>query len=240
MLLRLENSYNSMAANMRHLERIANNLANVNTVGYRQDRIFTEVLKEEIDAESAPHSTRRMHQYADHRTGSMESTGNPLDVAINGEGFFVVNNPETGESHYTRAGRFVLNEDGVLQTPNGLVVDGSSGQIDFPPEGGDIEIRRNGDILFFDQLLGSLRVVQFDDPSQLKRIDDASFLAGDQIPQDIEEPAIIQGQVEMSNVNALVAMTELIENSRLFESQQKAMRTIDLYLQRATRELARF
>ena len=240
MLLRLENSYNSMAANMRHLERIANNLANANTVGYRQDRMFTEVLNEEIDAEGAPHSTRRMHQWADHRTGSMEATGNPLDVALDGDGFFVVNNPETGASEYTRAGRFMLNQDGTLQTPTGLIVEGTSGPIEFPPDGGNIQIRKNGDVMVDDRLMGTLKVVRFENPNQLERIDNASFLAGDQFPEDIENPSIIQGQVESSNVNALVAMTDLIQNSRLFESQQKAMRTIDLYLQRATRELARF
>lgn len=240
MLLRLENSYNSMAANMRHLERIANNLANANTVGYRQDRIFTEVLNEQIDAEGGPVSTRRMTQWADHRAGGLETTGNPLDVAIDGEGFFVLNNPETGESQYTRAGRFLLNEDGALQTAGGLFVEGATGAIELPPEGGDIEIRKNGDVLHNGQLMGSLRVVQFDNPEQLQRIDSASFVANGQIPQDIDDPSVLQGRVEMSNVNALTAMTELIENSRLFESQQKAMRTIDLYMQRATRELARF
>ncbi len=240
MLLRLENSYSSMAANMRHLERIANNLANANTVGYRQDRIFTEVLNEEIDDEGGPRSTRKMEQWADHRSGSMEATGNPLDVALNGEGFFVLTNPDTGATHYTRAGRFVVDADGVLQTPNGLFVEGSSGPIDFPQEAGDVEIRKNGDILHNGDLMGTLRVVRFSNPEQLERANDATFLAGDQFSEEIEEPSVIQGQVESSNVNALVAMTELIENSRLFESQQKAMRTIDQYLQRATRELGRF
>lgn len=240
MLLRLENSYNSMTANMRHLERVANNLANVNTVGYRQDRIFTEVLKEEVDVESAPNSTRRMQQWADQRAGSMETTGNPLDVALNGEGFFAVTNPQTGESQYTRAGNFVVSEDGVLQTPKGFIVEGSTGQIEFPPDSSNIEIRRNGEILSDDRLVGTLRVVQFDDPSQLERIDAASFAAGAQMPEEMEEPSIIQGQLEMSNVDAIVAMTELIENSRIFETQQKAVQTIDQYLQRATRELSRF
>ncbi len=240
MLHRLENSYNSMAANMRHLERIANNLANANTVGYRQDRVFTEVLKEEIDEEGGPLSTRKLNQWSDQSTGSMDVTGNPLDVALDGEGFFVLTHPETGESQYTRAGRFVLSEDGALQTPKGMLVEGASGQIDFPPQGGDIEISRNGDVMLNGELMGTLRVVKFDAPDQLKRADDASFFAGDQIPEEINEPSILQGQVESSNVDAVVAMTELIENSRIFETQQKAMRTIDEYLQRVTRELGRF
>lgn len=240
MLLRLENSYSSMAANMRHLERIANNLANANTVGYRQDRFFTEVLNEKIDDEGSPISARKMHQWADHRTGSMEQTGNPLDVALDGEGFFVVTDPNTGNTQYTRAGRFVLNEDGELQTPNGLLVEGSNGPLTLPPEAGTIDIRRNGDVLLDGEEMGTLRVVTFADPAKLERVDDASFSASGQFPEDMDNPSIVQGQVELSNVNALVAMTELIENSRLFETQQRAMRTIDLYLQRATRELARF
>ena len=134
----------------------------------------------------------------------------------------------------------MLNQDGTLQTPTGLIVEGTSGPIEFPPDGGNIQIRKNGDVMVDDRLMGTLKVVRFENPNQLERIDNASFLAGDQFPEDIENPSIIQGQVESSNVNALVAMTDLIQNSRLFESQQKAMRTIDLYLQRATRELARF
>lgn len=225
---------------MRHLERIANNLANANTVGYRQDRMFTEVLNEEIDAEGAPSSDRLMQQFTDHRMGSLDATGNPLDVAIDGEGFFVLNNQETGDTQYTRAGRFMMGEDGTLRTPQGHIVEGTAGSIDFLPEGGTIDIRRNGDVVQDGQLLGTLRVVRFEDSSQLERLDDSSFLAGEQFAEDLEDPSVLQGQVEMSNVNALVAMTELIENSRLFETQQKAMRTVDLYLQRVTRELARF
>ncbi len=229
-----------MAANMRHLERIANNLANANTVGYRQDRIFTEVLNEEIDAEGSPRSTRLMNQWADQRTGSIDTTGNPLDVALDGDGYFVLINPETGVEQFTRAGRFVVNEEGVLTTPGGLLVDGANGQIDFPPEGGNVEIRRNGDVLQNGEYIGALRVVRFDNPEKLSRADDASFFAGDQFPEEIDDPSVLQGQLETSNVDVVVAMTELIENARLFESQQRSMQAIDQYLQRATRDLSRF
>ena len=229
-----------MAANMRHLERIANNVANANTVGYRRDRIFTEVLNERIDDEGAPRSLRRMDQWADQQAGSLERTGNELDVALEGDGFFVFTNPETDVETFSRAGQFLLDENGKLRTSAGLLVEGISGPIELPPEAGDIEIRKNGDIIHEGRLMGTLRVVRFDDPATLERLDGASFLAGDQFPEDIDEPLVRQGHLEMSNVNVIDAMTDLISNSRLYETQQRALQTINQKLQRVTRELARF
>lgn len=240
MLLRLENSFNSMTANVRDVERIANNIANANTVGFRQDRYFTEVLDERLDAEGSPRSTRAITQFSDQTLGTLERTDNPLDVALDGKGFFVVSDPETGAEHFTRAGNFMIDEEGGLRTASGLVVMGASGPIELPPDGGQVDIRRNGDILHNGNLVGTLRVVQFDNPESLQRLDGASYMAGNQTPEDVEEPSIVQGHLESSNVNAIDAMTELITQSRLFEAQQKALRSTDLYLQRVTRELARF
>ena len=240
MLLRLENSYLSMAANMRHLERIANNVANANTVGYRKDRYFTEVLNEEIDDEGSPRSTRSISQWADHRPGSLERTANPFDVALEGEGFFVVTDPQTGAQLYTRAGQFLQDEDGVLRNSEGHIVEGQNGPIVIPPNAENIEIHRNGDLFVDKHLIATFRVVQFPNLATLERIEGASFAASDQTLSEVEDPLIRQGHLEMSNVNAIEAMTDLISNSRLFETQQRALRTIDLQLQRVTRELARF
>ena len=229
-----------MTANVRDVERIANNIANANTVGFRQDRYFTEVLNERLDAEGSPRSTRAITQFSDQKTGTLDRTDHPLDVALDGRGFFVVSDPETGAEQFTRAGNFMLDEEGGLRTTTGLVVMGASGPIELPPDGGQIDIRRNGDILHNGNLVGTLRVVQFENPESLERLDGASFMAGNQIPEEVDEPSIVQGHLESSNVNAIDAMTELITHSRLFETQQKALRTTDLYLQRITRELARF
>ena len=108
MLLRLENAFNAMTSGMRQVERVANNLANANTIGYRQDRMFTEVLREQIDDEGSPVSTRRLDQWVDASPGSYEWTENPLDVGIKSDGFFVVEDPKTGQELYTRGGRFTL------------------------------------------------------------------------------------------------------------------------------------
>ena len=240
MLLRLENSYNSMAASMRELERVANNLANSNTVGYRKTRYFTEVLDEQLDAEGSPRSTRSIQQWSDQSRAELKRTDGPLDVAIDGDGFFVVTDPESGEASYTRGGQFTLDNDRTLRTITGLLVEGANGPIDIPQEAASIEIRKNGEILADGQLIGAIRVVQFEEPNNLIQYQEASFLSGEQIPEDIEEPNVIQGHLEMSNVNVVNAMVELVQHSRLYEMQTKALRTIDLYLQRSGRELSRF
>ena len=240
MLLRLQNSYNSMAASMRELERISNNLANSNTIGYRKTRYFTEVLDEQIDSEGSPRSTRSIQQWSDQSRAELKRTDNPLDVAINGDGFFAVSDPESGETSYTKAGQFTLDNDRTLRTVNGLFVEGTNGPIDIPQEAATIEIRKNGEILADGQLVGAIRVVQFEDPDSLIQHQGASFLPGEQIPEDIEEPEIIQGHLEMSNVDVVSEMVQLVQHSRLYEMQTKALRTIDLYLQRSGRELGRF
>ncbi|MBX2820343.1 MAG: flagellar hook-basal body protein [Rhodothermaceae bacterium] len=240
MLLRLENSYNSMAASMRELERIANNLANSNTVGYRKTRFFTEVLNEEIDADGSPRSARSLQQWNDQSAAELQRTDSALDVAIDGEGFFVISDPETGETSYTRAGQFVLDNDSTIRTINGMLVEGTNGPIDIPQETTTIDIRKNGEVLADGQPVGAIRVVQFENPDNLTQFQDASFLPGDQIPEDMEDPQLMQGHLEMSNVNVVNAMVELVQHSRLYEMQTKALRTTDLYLQRVGRDLSRF
>ena len=93
MLLRLQNSYHSMSGNMRELDRIANNLANSNTVGFRRTRFFTEVLNEQLDSEGSPVSNRLISQWNDQAKAELKPTDNPLDVALDGEGFFVLYDP---------------------------------------------------------------------------------------------------------------------------------------------------
>ncbi len=239
MLLRLQNAASSMAALAQEQERLSNNLANANTAGFKRDRVFVEALNERLDAELAPRSDRRHLQWADGQQGRLESTGNPLDVAINGEGFFVVNDDDGGE-RYTRAGHFVVGADRTLRTVEGLEVQGQGGPLQIPEDATDIIIGRGGRIEAGGQQLGRLRVVNVDNPMQLQRLDGASFAADGVEVNDMEDPTILQGHVEMSNVNPVEAMTDMISNFRLFESQQRMLRTSDELLGRITRDLGSF
>lgn len=227
-----------MSEMQRHQERVANNLANANTVGYKRDRLFASALNERLDVEGAPRSDRRFEQGHDRSTGAFEETGNPLDVALDDEGFFVTQNEATGAQRFTKAGHFVVDNEGTLRTSGGLQVMGEGGPIQLPIDsGGAVEISKSGVIRVGEQRVGTLRVVTFEDPQQLRRAEGAAFAADGATPTEVETPTVRQGFVETSNVNPVTEMTDMIEHFRLFESQQKALRSADSMLSRATRDL---
>ncbi len=241
MLLRLQNAYASMTEMMRRQEQSANNLANAGTVGYKRDRTFTEALNERLDEEFAPRSERAATQWAELAPGSLESTGNPLDVALGGDGFFALLDEASGASRYTRAGRFTLDSDGMLRDPMGFAVEGENGPIQIPPGSGDIKISKNGDIQAGQQLVGRLRIVRFENPLQLSRLDGAAFDAGNMEPLNVDSsPVVRQGFVETSNVDPVREMTDMIAHFRLFESQQKSLQATDQVLGNITRDLGKF
>ena len=240
MLIRLQNSFASMTQMVREQERTSNNLANAGTLGYKRDRTFTEALNERLDAEAAPRSDRFARQWADLEQGAVEKTGNPLDLALNGGGFFVVRDEATGAERYTRAGRFLLDEGGTLRTPAGLAVEGESGPIQVPPTSGPVEISETGEVRAGRETVGRLRVVDFENPMQLQRLDGSMFVANGARPADAEGVAVMQGYVETSNVDPIGEMTDMITQFRLFESQQKALHTTDQVLGAITRDLAKF
>jgi flagellar basal-body rod protein FlgF len=238
MLLRLENAAAAMNALQHDQERVANNLANANTTGFKRDRFFTEALNERMDAENAPRSDRRLRQANDMSAGALKQTGNPLDVALGGDGFFETQ-PEGGnESHYTRAGHFVVGQEGTLRTPNGKQVMGEGGAIQIPVDAEEeINIAKDGTMTAGDREIGTLKVVTVDDPAQLERRQGASFLAGDAAPEPMEDPIVLQGKVEMSNVSPIEEMTDMIETSRQYEAQQRSLQTTNDVLSRATQDL---
>ncbi len=229
-----------MHAMIREQERVANNLANVNTVGYKRDRTFTEALDEYLDEEGAPRSERRSSQWADLGQGALESTGNPLDVALDGKGFFVFSDDDTGAAVYARAGHLTLDAEGTLRDLAGRSVEGEGGPIQLPPSGGAIEISKNGEIRQGGQVVGTLRVVTFENPGQLQRLDGAAFDAAGMEPETAENPVVLQGYVETSNVDAVREMADMITFYRQFESQQKMIQTTDQILGAVTRELGKF
>jgi flagellar basal-body rod protein FlgF/flagellar basal-body rod protein FlgG len=240
MLLRLENAAAAMNALRRNQERVANNLANANTTGYKRDRFFTEALNERLDAQGAPRSDRRVRQANDMSAGALKDTGNPFDVALGGDGFFVTR-PEGGNArHYTRAGHFVVGSEGTLRTPGGKAVLGEGGAIQVPVEAeGKVNIAKDGTITMGDTQVGRLRVVQFNNPEQMERTQGAAFVANGATPETMEDPTVLQGKVETSNVSPIAEMTDMIETSRHYDAQQKAIRTTNEVLSRATQDLGR-
>lgn len=222
------------------LEILANNVANVNTSGYKEDlpifRLYddtptdqnldnnnqTHRLKQEISPYAPPFAVR-----TNFSTGSIRSTGNPLDLALNGNGFFTV---QTAEGvRYTRQGNFRLNENGVLVTQNGDSVLGQGSEIII--DGREITVGSDGTIEVDGDIIDQLRLVHFDDLTQLQKVSHTMFKPADGLGPDIElnadDTTVNQGFLELSNVNAIRAMTDMIEALRVSEAYQKVIHSAD-------------
>ncbi len=239
MLLRLRNAAASMAELSQRQDRVAGNLANANTVGYRRDQAFATALRERIDIEGAPQSTREAGQVADVAPGALLETGGTLDLALDGEGFFAVQGAD-GRTRYTRAGEFRMADDGTVRSPQGhalLRADGSP--LTLPPSGGEIAVSTAGEVSVGGLPIGQVQVVTVDAPGQLARLDGATFDAAGAAARP-SQARVRQGFLEGSNVDAVGEMVDLMAHVRLFESQQKALRTTDDTLGAVTRDLGTF
>jgi flagellar basal body rod protein FlgG len=239
MLHRLRNAAASMGELAHRQDRVANNLANANTVGFQRDRAFGRALDERLDFERTPQSIRVAGQWADQTLGALQETGNPLDLALTGDGFFAVQTP-AGETRYTRAGEFLMDADGTVRSAQGNTLLDTEGQpLVLPPTGGDIAVMTSGEVRVGRTAVGRIQIVAFEDPAAMTRVDAATFTA-DGLAQRPPETDVRQGFLESSNVNAVTEMADLITHVRLFETQQKSLRTTDEVLAGVTRDLGAF
>ena len=234
--LKLTELKNTMIAQTHKNSVVANNLANVNTTGFKRDVMFFEVLKKNETPEV------QMKVETDFSQGPLRQTNNPLDLAISGRGFFTI---DTGDGEaYTREGHFTVDEGGILKTSDGNPVLGRGGWINLSIDGikvGEVTINTRGEIFMGDELIDTLKITDFDSYSDLKKAGGNLFVAGENvIPRELEDPVILQGKLEGSNVNPVREMIDLIEIQRQFESSQRAVRTIDSALRKAANDISRY
>lgn len=245
MIDRFQFAMSSLQQFSRAQEVSANNLANINTPGYKKDSLFYRQLTEEMGGDGrSPETIQGLSMQA----GSFEETGNTFDVAINGEGFFEIE--FEGESLLSRNGQFTLDGEGFLRDQNGGFVNGANGRIHLPQfhqmaeeknEQPRVDISPDGSIRLNDELVDQIKLMSVDDHTQLERRAN-SYLAtgvGQQAEQDMVSE-LQQGFFESANVDPLTEMTDMMTNMRLFESQQRALRTTDEMLGRVTTELGQF
>jgi flagellar basal-body rod protein FlgG len=223
------------------LDLLTNNLANANSPGYKADKPVFRLPQEAAPQAAAgnavqttqnpalrqslsPH-TPPFDSVVDFSAGALKQTGNPLDVAIVGPGFFAVETPD-GEQ-YTRKGSFVVDADGTLTTPDGYPVLGQGGPISI--DGSQVLIDDAGNVTADGEEVGQLKLVTFDRPQLLDKTGDVLFAANDpgNPPQAAEEVSLSQGYLELSNVNAVRTMTQLIETTRIFQTYQKMISAMD-------------
>jgi flagellar basal-body rod protein FlgF len=211
----------------REMEVVSNNVANINTTGFKGDTaIFEEYLMPGASADQFARPDRKLSYVVDRSTwhdmsqGTMQQTGNPLDVAIDGNAFMVVQTPR-GE-RYTRNGALQINSTGQLVTSEGFRVLGDGGPIQFQTTDKEILVARDGQISTPEGTRGKLRLVKFDGAVQRLTKDGGSTFAAPQGVQPIqvtpEERHVLQGSLERSNVRSVIEMTRMIEVTRAYSS----------------------
>ena len=228
------------------MDLIANNLANVSTVGYKQEQpAFQELfattmgVAQESDEEPFAH-----HEHLAPYTGvgafyvsmadvgqnlaqgPLHTTQNPLDFAIvSQDGFFSINTPQ-GE-RFTRAGNFHLDPNGQLVNPAGHPVNGKEGPITI--KGSEVRLSEDGTIVVDGKRAGGLKIVSFPFPHRLQKIGAANFVPADveNVPRIVEEVRLEQGALESSNVDSVREMVRMIEANRAYTTMQKALTASD-------------
>jgi len=239
--------YSALSGNIAALRRqdvISNNLANVNTPGFKKDKmLFESMLAGDKNPPSVPQATtadpilQKSDLYIDYSPGTFSNTGNTLDLAINGDGFFVIDTPDGAA--YTRQGNFKLSADGTLVTVDGFPVMGQGGQIKI--KGSAVEIDAKGAIKVDGAAVGTISVVDFPRPYTLIKTANAQFIPAN--PQDAPQAAagsgIMQGHLEGSNVETITEMVQMIETTRYYDACAKVIKAYDDITAKAATELGR-
>ncbi len=199
----------------RDLDVTSNNIANAATTGYQAEKtMFTDYLTDGGNGQKIAFA-QDIATYHDTRQGGMEVTGNELDVAIQGPGYFIVETA-AGE-RYTRSGNFQIDPEGVLVSSDGYpVLDDAGQRIQLDEQDTDVRIGENGSIVAQGQERGILGLVEFQNQQKLNRMESTLWDANGQNAQIAEKSRVLQGTLERSNVqavNELVRLTELSRNT---------------------------
>jgi flagellar basal-body rod protein FlgG len=244
--------YISAAGALNHqkkLEILANNIANVNTTGFKEDRTAFRIYDMESSEtdRSTTLSTGRPEPFLPLSSGTqsvfsqggMRQTGNSLDMAIEGDGFFSIKTPDG--IRYTRDGSFNLDKDGVLVTKDGFPVLGDGGEIKIDDDDKVFTVDDEGNISADEKQIGRFNIVDFPRPYALAKVGNTLFAINGKKTKEItaERFQIKQGYIELSNVDIVKSMTEMIEAFRGYESYQKVIKSIDDVNGKAINEIGR-
>lgn len=229
------------SAQMTGLDATANNLANSRTVGFKADRaLFQEHLIQAMHVGGAQREMRYAGVNAvmsDQSAGPIQVTGQALDVAIDGEGFFAVQGKQG--ITYTRAGAFHLDGAGQLLTADGQSVLSPTGQpIGVPLGEGEVRIDAQGAVLLGDEVVGQLKLVRFESPELLEREGNQRYRPTKQSGPAVDsQVSLLPGAVEMPNVSVVNGMTQLVSASRTFETLQRAVEVFSELEHRAANDI---
>ncbi len=260
MIRSLGTAQRAMEMEQVRIDALANNLANVNSAGFKQ--ILTRVAQPgddpnvggKPDAQIQAQTARRqnaggdsnwssvtrtdLYHAVDNRPGPINATGRDTDVAIMGRGFFEIATPDG--NLYTRDGSFSLNSARQLTTPGGLLVQGEGGPITL--DGNNYTIGNDGTIAVDGKIVSRLKLVDFNDPTRLEHTGDSLLRAPDFLtpaPVPAAEIVVAQGHLEGSNVNPIDTLVAMITAQRAFEVQSSVLKSEDEMLSKSVNNLPR-
>lgn len=224
-------------------EAIANNIANAATPGYKRQtpvqlgfyEVFTGKMLSpaRFQVEAAPAGgVKVVETYPDLRDGMLQLTDNPLNLALQGPGFFVVDTPD-GE-RYTRSGAFTIDAEGYLADAAGHRVQSAGGQ-PLAVNGGPVNVAEDGSVSVSGAPVGRIRTVEFQEPKRLQRDGNGLYRATEAIESQRVEAAdtrVTQGKLEMSNVQLPSEMVQLMMGARAYEANERMIATVDATLGR--------
>ncbi len=239
----IKHAVQGMTIQMRKQEQIANNLANINTTGYKGTGLFASsmerYLKNDKHQVDAVRELKADEVYTDYSEGSLRQTNNDLDFSLKGSGFFSVFTPEG--MRYTRDGNFSLDDRGYLSTSSGDRVMGQKGFVRIEPEQGKVSVLEDGSIMQNGQEIDKMRISDFKKPYKLLRMGDNYFR-----PELPNNPVVAsqgyvvkQGYLETSNINPISAMTAMIASHKNYDVISKAIHSQDQTLGKTVSELAK-
>lgn len=239
-----------MITQMQRMDVVTNNIANVDTAGYKKDQVASQSFSEQLMKRINDPGLRLFRDfpvgkvsqgvfvddiYTDFSAGSLRQTNGSLDLSLNGQGFFCVN--VNGSELYTRDGSFTLMSDGTLVTTDGGRVQGENGDIVIP--NGVISIDESGRIFSNDVYIDTLKLTDFTDKHTLRKDRDNYYRTTNESQITAFGGLVIQGYLENANVSSVKEMVEMITLSRAYETNSRMVTIHDATLNRAVNDIAR-
>lgn len=229
-------SLSQQLASYRAMDAIANNLANASTPAFKRETMLFKEYVEQLplaEGQTGPQTLTFVQDAGmarDLREGKLERTNAPLDLAVDGKGYFEIGT--ANGSRYTRNGHFTLDADGRIVTSSGDPVLGDGGEITVTPDDGDIHIAEDGAVSGTKGQLGKLKLVDFADDNALTK-EGASLYATDQTAQPVTDSKILQGTMEASNVEPVIEISRMLEVMRAYQTTATLSQSQEDLLRRA-------
>ncbi|MGE5810489.1 MAG: flagellar hook-basal body protein [Ignavibacteria bacterium] len=213
----------SLDGKMKCMEVIANNLANINTTGFKREVPFSEIISKAGDI--------GIRQVTDFQEGTPSATANSLDFYLSGKAFFTVKTDKGIQ--LTRNGRFAVSDEGLLVTEEGNKVIGKNGEINLSKlmlnKETEITVTKEGEIRTGDEILDHFLIVQMDNHSHLKKVNATNFVYEDGNFQEAasSDYQVLQGYIEESNINPVIELENMIQTNSDYEAGYKMMQSLD-------------